>query len=1303
MKHCFERIIHLVIAITTLLAAFSITGIAQEYYTVPDILPLNQGNEQNVITAIEKDSDGYLWIGTEKGLFRYSGNSYKSFYHKDTLSISSDYITAMRMDRNAKIWVGSDIGIHLIEKGIAIKNSILDIGCIYGIANMDEERLVISGKDGLYIYSKTNGEATLIVSDKHLAYSHDFVVILDRIFVVSDDCKTLYSLDMGMNIIGRISYNGSKINKISQYMGMIVVGTSDGLRMTDIDCNDVQLPERLKIFSDREVLFTIFDEYKSELVIGVKNVGIFRYYEPSGTLTRTWTEESLNGVSECMCVVLKDNLAICKDGEMFAISHHSPSETKKIQGLAKSEMVKTIFAADDANNALIFTDRGIYLMNLITENTRNITRRIIAEGEHLEKGYLDRDNNIWILDEEGKIHKYLFSRAGDIVQYTLGKKYDGDYTDGELFSLADGTVGVVNKQGISMFDNSGNIIFERIPEGISHYPYTSSDGTLYLYGKEGIFKTAENGPFTKIPFNIEAECMLVDNVGNIWAGTKDKGIYIYSPATGQIEHLTTKEGLPENSIRSILLHRNKVWISCRNSIAYVYLNNHNIVNLTGGAGTATNFIRNSGTSAEIIGLGNRIMFGSTHELTILNPLYEETRRDIFLAMESISSLDITIPANAVDFTLPPKHHDIKFSYSAVYFDSGERLSYDYMLEGRDNEWTHASSSQDAAFTNLKRGKYVFRVRVITPNGEFSPSEISVPFRVKKGFTESWLFIIPILLLLLLGSLSYLNRSFVINYFAKIIDDNNDKENLYRKIIEKMSERPSWLNDKIVDSFSLIYSPSKELEKEKGLSQEGRHQLNIITRNIDKIKDYFKTGVDVKSSAFSGGPLAVKEETIAESIHKVEEKLAGFFGEGTTIMTEQPVNDISGYLDDDKILRLLVTSVWNKMYANDATKNDVSIKAQVISASEASTLMSTGKDDYNGKYLNFIVSINNGQSSNNSLPWYQAEKYKRIYSSTQQNFIPSFEIIDSFTKLHKGIAVNNENGDLELFIPIDMEAYELEEMSLVPVDSAVEESGESAQSIMEGLFPKNCTVLIAENDKYLRDYIADTIRPKANIILATNGKDAMDLFEENDIDIAILDTSLPSIDGITVCSRIKNSSKDIPIPVILISSDRSIQANLKASDAGADAFLEKPFDNSLLLSRAAALLRNTDRIIQRATTTEGKAPITIQKSSKLSESDKAFLERLSSLIMENLSHEDFTATTLAEKMEISYSQFFSRTKEITGQSPKDLLMGQRMDKAMELLKEGRYNISEVAYMVGFSSLGSFSRAFKNKFGVTPSSV
>ena len=106
---------------------------------------------------------------------------------------------------------------------------------------------------------------------------------------------------------------------------------------------------------------------------------------------------------------------------------------------------------------------------------------------------------------------------------------------------------------------------------------------------------------------------------------------------------------------------------------------------------------------------------------------------------------------------------------------------------------------------------------------------------------------------------------------------------------------------------------------------------------------------------------------------------------------------------------------------------------------------------------------------------------------------------------------------------------------------------------------------------------------------------------------------------------------------------------------------------------------------------------------MSAHDKAFLQKMHALIEEHLAEEDFNVSTLAALMGLSRSSLFSKVKALTGRSPQEILSDSRLSRARELLLTHEYNISEVAYKVGFSTLNGLSRAFKNKFGVPPSAL
>ena len=124
-------------------AVCTIPCLGQDNNTAPELLPTYESVQNATITCMEKDNAGFLWIGTRNGLFRYNGTSFLPFIQADSLSIASNNITSLRADRGNNLWIGSDEGIHLINGRTLTRNSFLESGAVYGMANMDQRMVNI--------------------------------------------------------------------------------------------------------------------------------------------------------------------------------------------------------------------------------------------------------------------------------------------------------------------------------------------------------------------------------------------------------------------------------------------------------------------------------------------------------------------------------------------------------------------------------------------------------------------------------------------------------------------------------------------------------------------------------------------------------------------------------------------------------------------------------------------------------------------------------------------------------------------------------------------------------------------------------------------------------------------------------------------------------------------------------------------------------------------------------------------------------------------------------------------------------
>ena len=109
----------------------------------------------------------------------------------------------------------------------------------------------------------------------------------------------------------------------------------------------------------------------------------------------------------------------------------------------------------------------------------------------------------------------------------------------------------------------------------------------------------------------------------------------------------------------------------------------------------------------------------------------------------------------------------------------------------------------------------------------------------------------------------------------------------------------------------------------------------------------------------------------------------------------------------------------------------------------------------------------------------------------------------------------------------------------------------------------------------------------------------------------------------------------------------------------------------------------------------------EKDEIISEKDEKLMHEITRAIEANLIDSDFNVTRLQETVGIGQKLLYRKIKQITGVTPVEYIRNIRIEKAARLLREGKFSISEVMYMVGFTKSGYFSKCFQEAFGMTPS--
>ena len=241
-----------------------------------------------------------------------------------------------------------------------------------------------------------------------------------------------------------------------------------------------------------------------------------------------------------------------------------------------------------------------------------------------------------------------------------------------------------------------------------------------------------------------------------------------------------------------------------------------------------------------------------------------------------------------------------------------------------------------------------------------------------------------------------------------------------------------------------------------------------------------------------------------------------------------------------------------------------------------------------------------------------------------------------------------------------------------------------------------TILIVEDDTSLRIFLNNLLSPHYRIIRAENGQEALNIIDQENIDLILTDLMMPVMDGFELCSFLKSHLEYSHIPIVILSAKTDMGSKITGLESGADAYIEKPFSGDYLMAQITTILSNR----QIAKETFSRMPFVKVHSVATSSSDKIFLDTLTHMIEENLADENFCIDDLARMMNMSRSSLHRKMKGILQMTPNDFIRVIRLKKAAEMLAEGNYRVNEICFMVGFSSPSYFSKCFQKQYGVLP---
>lgn len=251
------------------------------------------------------------------------------------------------------------------------------------------------------------------------------------------------------------------------------------------------------------------------------------------------------------------------------------------------------------------------------------------------------------------------------------------------------------------------------------------------------------------------------------------------------------------------------------------------------------------------------------------------------------------------------------------------------------------------------------------------------------------------------------------------------------------------------------------------------------------------------------------------------------------------------------------------------------------------------------------------------------------------------------------------------------------------------------------------VLAIDDNPDMTSLLQDILSENYNVITATNGHSGLRLATKYTPDLIICDIMMPGTDGLECCRKLKEETTTSHIPILILTACRLDEQRVQSYESGADAFISKPFDSKLLLSRCRNLLLNRKRIHELYASADSGSNATSQRrlpdvnDSNALESE--FYSKFLSIVMERYADSELSVKDIADRLGIGATQLTRKIKALTRLSPVDIIRNVRLRKARQLLLTTEKSISEIAYEVGFSSPQYFSKCFRDMYSQTPTEL
>lgn len=497
-------------------------------------------------------------------------------------------------------------------------------------------------------------------------------------------------------------------------------------------------------------------------------------------------------------------------------------------------------------------------------------------------------------------------------------------------------------------------------------------------------------------------------------------------------------------------------------------------------------------------------------------------------------------------------------------------------------------------------------------------------------------------------------------------------------------------------LTLIADPINQLLEEKHLGERERNMLEIVRKNVAVLLRLITQILDFQKYEHGKLALRLSEFNALECIKDWTEAFHTLAFRKHIQFEVKAEGDVAQYVmvaDAEKIERITYNLLSNA-FKFTLEKGEIKVVLSRIEQNNQACICMEVRDTGIGMSEEHIHHV-----------------FEHFYQIDVQHTGSGLglALVEAFVNLHRGtVQVESGKGKgtcFRVILPMKQEGEvkgltEKNEALEILQEGAVLDAGQETlhqwteNTGVEESADKEM-VLVIDDNQDVRDYVKMLLQDKYVVVEAVNGLEGVKQAMKYVPDVVVCDVMMPVMDGIACCKRLKSELQTSHIPVLMLTAYAMDEQRIQGYDSGADAYLTKPFNAKLLMTRIRNLIDNRKRLKSLAEDVTGGG------KQSLGEVDKGFVEKLKTLIDEKMGDSELSVEDLGAELGLGRVQLYRKTKSLTGYAPNELLRIARLRKAASLLASSEKTVAEITYEVGFSSPSYFTKCYKDYFGESPS--